>query len=238
MIDLCECVGDIFTVYSVIAMFFPAPLKIFSAPVGMRLQQTIFGMNKDVVMFSVLSIWSLYEYVNSLIRTPNVGRYFQNLVKDPCFLDSEFVKQRYRIIGEVCEPLVKMEDDWAKEKSRIDSILPEVSSFYDDCSCLFPYKSLETITSRNLNDQEAEEIAFGKEWTIKTKRNIDGLSVESIESPFVPKYNSTFLANTEICYNKVSAMNYVFSSTTSPLDDDQEQHNDPGFWKIWISSGM
>lgn len=233
-----NAVGDIFTIYKCISMFFPSPMKLFVTPLYVQAQSIIFG---NTFLIGVFGIWSVVQYVNSIIRSPEFQQHFQNLINDPCFLDDSFVNARYDIVDNICEPLTEMENNWTNEKIRIDSILSEVVSFQDNCSCVSPYLNLaeiETLSTTPSNKQEADEIGFAQEWTFDVKRTMNGTTTS--ETPYTPTQNSTFVADTQICYDSVHALKYILSSSSNEDDEQEEEEEEekPGFWQIWVTSGL
>lgn len=216
-------------------MFFPTPMKLFVAPMYLQAQQVIFG---NTFLIGVFALWSGVQYVNSVIRSPGFQQYFQNLISDPCFLDETFMQERNDIIENVCETLTEMENNWTNEKIRISSILSEVKVFQDNCSCVSPYINLaavETLDSIPSNKQEADEIGFGQEWTFDVKRTVNGTTIS--ETPYSPTLNSTFLADTQVCFDSLIALKYLYTSFENE-DDEQDKNEKPNFWQIWISSGL
>mmetsp|Transcript_6658 Transcript_6658/g.7660 ORF Transcript_6658/g.7660 Transcript_6658/m.7660 type:complete len:350 (-) Transcript_6658:184-1233(-) len=141
-------------------------------------------------------------------------------MKDPCFLDSDFIRQRSDIVNGICTDLVSMENEWGLAKIQIDEVKAEVDSFNSSCGCHFPNKSLyAAFGEMPLGD--AETIGFDNEWIVTTD---DELSVPI----WSPSLNSTFLGNETVCVDRDYARNEILVA----------EETDISFWEAWIMSGL
>ena len=128
-----------YVAYSCLATFFPTPIHLFRAPYWVSIKQLFFGIQKPYFILSVVAAWWGVEYFRELWNSPDIQLYLNNLrVGDPCFVNTDYLLERQKILNEFCESLVPLESQWNSSALTALDVLQEVEHFVDDCDCPFP----------------------------------------------------------------------------------------------------
>lgn len=223
-----DIAGTLYSVYICVALFFPTPLQLYRPSMSVQFKKFFFGAGKYTFIITVLACWWGYQYIDILLQAPAVKIYLRNLVTDPCFLDGDFVSQRYEIVQETCANLINFEHEWGLAKIQIDGIKPEADSFVESCDCNFPGANvLPSFAHHILSPSERYDMAsigFDKSWRVRSQH---GLS-DNWSLVWSPHINSTFLGNETICLDRDYAREEILVADDTGLS----------FWEIWIASGL
>lgn len=147
--------------YSILALVFPAPLVLFRPPLREFVRIYLFGVHKLTFILFVVCVWWGVEYFQMVFLSPNVRLYLRNL-RDPCFLDGDYVFTRQQIVNDVCKDLVPMEAAWQRSIVTIQQVLVEATYFMNSCSCAFPLVDLGKFrTPEHITVAQADAIGFG-----------------------------------------------------------------------------
>jgi hypothetical protein len=157
----------IYVAYSILSLVFPAPLVLFRPPFSEFIRIYLFGAHKMTFILFVVCVWWGVEYFQMVLLSPEIRLYLRNL-RDPCFLDGDYVFTRQKIVNDACKDLVPMEGAWQRSIVTIQNVLVEASHFISTCGCSFPIKDLGNFrTPEHITVAEADAIGFGN--------RIDGL---------------------------------------------------------------
>lgn len=207
--------------YSLLALFFPAPLLMFRLPYGYYIKRYLFGIHKPTFILFMLALWWGVEYFKPFWMSPEIQLYLSMLrIGDPCLFDSDFISAKLSVIKGVCEELVTMEGQFVTNTLTINRLVSGVGLFANSCNCSFPNQNLIKFqTPRYIFVAQARELGFVNE--------VEGLC----EPPycnriFIPPQNNAFLGDMSICKDTTLARHYLFTAA----NDDVKTN---WWWLLW-----
>ena len=209
--------GVIYSVYVVIALYFPIPLKLFRSPLKVQATQLIFGAGKYTFIAIVLIIWYGYHYLGNLIRSPEFNIYLKNIIVDPCFVDGKFIGERATFVRDVCSDLIEFENQMGLAKAQISQMNKQIGLFNnEDCACShspqYAGTNFNSVLLGLLVDNDADPAFFGFD--------LNG-------AYYMPNPDTLFLGNENICTNATYAREEILIAEDIGLS----------FWELWIASG-
>lgn len=156
-----DVASSLYVAYSILSLIFPAPLVLFRPPFSEFIRIYLFGAHKLTFILFVICVWWGVEYFQMVMISPEIKLYLRNL-RDPCFLDGDYVLTRQNKVNAVCKDLVPMEGAWQRSMLTIQHVLIEASHFINTCSCAFPTRALGNFrTPEHITVADAAEIGFG-----------------------------------------------------------------------------
>ena len=188
--------GIIYSVYVVVALYFPTPLNLFRPPLKTRAKGLVFGAGKFTFMVSVLIGWYVYLYVGNIIRSPEFKIYLKNVIVDPCFVDGDFIGARASFVHDVCEDLIDFENELGFMKLQTDQLNRRIDYFGDDCGCSFPNQYTRSFDPLVMGGPDNFVFQRGR---------------------FMPHSNATFVGNENICSNVTHAREEILVAEDTGL---------------------
>lgn len=217
-----DIAGTVYAYYSALALFIPSPMDIFRLPLNVIIRRYVFGVQRPAFVLFVVCMWWGAEYFQKIFFAPEFRVYVSNIIRDPCFLDGDFIAERQKIINEVCDELIPLEPEFSTYAVTINHVLEEVEFFLKSCSCPFPTRqNLRAFeTPQFISADNATSIGFGRE--------TEGLCQHPGCSILAPDPNITFLGKTTLCADT----DYAASLVTAPSETDTN------WWDLWLTSGL
>ena len=220
--------GIIYSVYVVVALYFPTPLTLFRPPLKTRAKELMFGAGKFTFIVSVIIGWYVYLYIGNILRSPEFNIYLKNVIVDPCFIDGDFIGARASFVHDVCEDLIHFENQLGFMKLQTEQVNSRIDQFTDKCKCPFPNHYTESFhpvideplaSPSSLDDVQAD--GFDMVQFLFSDNFVH-------ENHYVPNSNATFVGNESICSNATYAREEILVAEDTGLS----------FWELWIASGL
>lgn len=213
-----DLAGTVYSFYIVLALFFPTPIIIYKPNRYIALKKSLFGVGKNTFIVVALIIYWGYEHITTLFNLPEVRIFFTNFLTDPCFLDSDFIGNRTKIVRDVCTKLIDVENKVGTAKFEITQLIADVTQFDEQCGCPYPGRYLNSSYLM----EDSNVLGFEKNWSIKMF--VDKSDVLLLK----PKDQFQFLGNETICVDQAYARDQIMLAEDTGLS----------WWQLWITSGL
>lgn len=232
LLNQIDIASSSYVVYLWLSLFFPSPLYVFRSRFRVTAKRYIFGAKKAVFILLVLAIWWGVQYIRSFSVVLEVELYFQNLLKNPCYADVDFLADAARTLDNTCKEIAIMDYSWTDKTTAITSTLEEVKAFEDTCKCDYPCQYLcqiqpDSTDNATTNQLKRLHFADAAEYEYMYGNNIMCASCDA--DILLPSENATFVANRTLCDDKSHA--FVTFLNTSP-------ESEIGWWNLWVESGL
>mmetsp|Transcript_9128 Transcript_9128/g.10582 ORF Transcript_9128/g.10582 Transcript_9128/m.10582 type:complete len:693 (+) Transcript_9128:321-2399(+) len=208
--------GIIYSIYIVMALYFPTPLQLFRPPLMTRAKGLMFGAGKVTFIVIVLIGWNVYIHVSDIIRAPEFKIYLKNVFVDPCFVDGDFIGARASFVHDVCEDLINFENQLGFMKLQTDQLNRRIDQFYQNCNC----------------GEYLEDSGYSLSPTLFDISGSTPLELYGFENRggfhYMPDSTAEFVGNENICSNATYAREEILVADDTGLS----------FWELWIASGL
>jgi hypothetical protein len=214
-----------YVIYTLIALFFPAPLVMFRLPYTYYIKNFLFGMNKPAFILFVLALWWGFEYFKPFWYNPEIQLYMKMLrIGDPCLFDADFIDAKVGVVDDICQELMTMKAQFTTSTLEINRLAAGVGFFYNSCNCSFPNQNLIRFqTPQYIFKAQANELGFVRE--------MDGLCESTnCNRIFLPAKDNQFLGETSMCSDANLARQYLLTAT----GDDASTN----WWQLLLSTGF
>lgn len=218
-----DLAGTLYSVYMVVALFFPTPIVLFRPDMLVMLKKVFFGVGKYTFIVTVLVAYWGYEYIGKLLNMPEVQIFLNNLQTDPCFLDADFIRNRTQVVQNVCNELIDFENKIGIAQFEIKQTIQDVDTFNSNCGCPFP----ENAPFNADYEMQSDLNFMGFEDTWKVRVHSGGSDVTN-EHLLQPKDDFQFIGNETICVDLAYAREKIMVADDTGLS----------WWELWISSGL
>ena len=146
----------------VIALFFPTPMVLYKPSIINTMKTLLFGVRKYTFIITVLVIYWVSDYANVVLSNPDIHIFLRNIVTDPCFLDTDFIRNRTEIVSNTCKELIDIENKVGLYKFDISQTIEDITQFDQVCDC--PFRA-----NRNYPFSALDKYGFEQNWKIGTK---------------------------------------------------------------------
>lgn len=215
-----DIASTVYVFYACLSLIFPAPLILHRSPIRSMWNRFFLGVNKYQFIFVVVAFWWLFEYYDLIWFNPQLRLYAVNMLRDPCFVDSDYVLQRQSALDATCNELLLHVNNFHTYRPALHHMTMEANLFVDECCPTFPYENLGNLESPSFEED------------IWTRLGFDTVPIflEPYGQVLFPnKTNFTFLGDTTVCSDLVEAERLILA--TSP-------EATVNFWELWIASGL
>lgn len=117
--------ADAFLLYSVLSIAVGVPLVIYRREKGSMVVNATFGLTKMWFVIVVVTILTVYDSAALILRETDFSRFFQNFMRDPCYVDPVFSARRVALITEACNEIGSI-------SGQSDIVLQQMDSMYYD----------------------------------------------------------------------------------------------------------
>jgi len=226
LLEQADLAGNIYSIYSVVALYFPTPLLVFRLPYIIAIKRFFFGAEQKRFIILFVSTWWAIRYINGLFESEEVQIFLSNLMSgDPCFLDPAYVARRFQTIEDICDELVPLQPEFDTNRISVRQVIFEVD-FFAQCDCLFPMEAMFDLRSTEFPESEVGELGFSvASADVFCERRNGGCTV------LLPEEDIEFLGNRTICLDSEFARDIAVQAPDSRLNRQQVA-------ELYISSGL
>ncbi|GFH50143.1 hypothetical protein CTEN210_06619 [Chaetoceros tenuissimus] len=219
-----DVAGTMYSIYMVVALFFPTPMVLYRPSIVNTMKTLLFGVRKFTFIITVLVIYWVSDYATMILNQPEINIFLGNIRSDPCFLDADFIRGRSEIVSNTCNDLINIENKLGVAKFEISQLIEDITQFDKKCDCPFP------ANSQDYSNLTIHNYGFEKDWDIRTKPYVTtGAEQKAVKSSlWKAKEDFAFLGNETICVDRLYAQKKIMVADDTGLS----------WWQIWISSGI
>ena len=224
-----DVASNIYSIYVLVALFFPSPLRVIRLPYWIAIKRFLFGaeQRKFIIIF-VSSLW-IYKYLTEYLRDPDFVIILNNFLRgDPCYLDGKYVYERFAIIDEICDKLVPLQPSFETKAKSIPPVLQMINDFANaKCNtCKFPMHYLYPFRTDLFPRSQVGPLGFTKE----SPAHMCERRGEQCRVLF-PADDIVFFGNRTICLDS------EFARSRAIVKPDTE-FTFRSMSKMWINSGL
>ncbi|KAI2497304.1 hypothetical protein MHU86_17177 [Fragilaria crotonensis] len=194
-----DVASNIYSVYVIVALFFPTPLRVFRLPYMVAIKRFLFGADQKMfIIIFVSSIW-IYKYVMEYLTDPDLAIVLANFLRgDPCYLDGKYVYERFAIIDEICDKLIPLQPSFETKMMTVPQSFPRsmnsqaslVKAAISPCSTCLRFERRSFRSHKSVRWDLPKSPAH-----MCARRNPNTCRV------LLPAENLTFYGNRTICLN-------------------------------------
>ena len=229
LLSQIDMAANFYSIYTVVALFFPTPLVVFRLPYWIAIKRFLFGADQNWFIFVfVSSIW-IYTYLHDFITDPDFMASLANFVQgDPCLLDPKYTHDRYAIINDICDKLVPLLPDFELKKKTIPTMLNEINEFAQPAceSCKFPMHDLYKYRIENF----PESMVGGWGFTELSPNHMCDKKSRRCNVLF-PTEETEFIGNRTLCLSEEDMRAMAVKAPSTEFDFESMAN-------LWISSGL
>jgi hypothetical protein len=147
------------------------------------------------------------------------------MMRDPCFVDGDFVKARHQALADVCDEMLTLVNNFTRLDRAIDHTLTQAEIFDESCSSQcggFPNIYLANLQAATSQSDMAvfETLGFTHRPTFALN---EGLMFPAKNGSF------EFAGNVTVCSSPVEAQRMLLSTTSDVTVN---------YWELWVASGL
>jgi hypothetical protein len=218
--------GTIYTVYACISLLLPAPIVLFRSPMRVELYRFLFGVNRYQFVALVVILWWAVEYSTVAWYSPKLRLFALNMMRDPCFVDGDFVKARHDALTDVCDEMLTLVNNFTRLDRAINHTLAQAEIFVETCADQcggFPNVNLASLqAATNATDVDRYQ-TLGFTHQLVFASTLDRVLFPSNEGQF------EFVGNITVCSDPVEAQRLILSTTSDTTVN---------YWELWVASGL
>lgn len=135
-----DIAGTVYTFYAILAFIFPAPLTVFSPSLWASAARFLLGAQKHQFILLSIAMWWLIEYGDVFLKSPTLRLQLNAMLRDPCFIDGDFVALRRDAWYDTCNAMVR-----GQERHGTTSLDSHAVDLFHVCSYNTPIPIKRTV---------------------------------------------------------------------------------------------
>jgi len=98
----------VYTFYAILTFIFPPPMTVFQPSLWATVAKFLLGAEKHQFILLSIAVWWLVEYGDIFFKSPSLRLQINAMLRDPCFIDGDFVELRREAWYETCNEMVRL----------------------------------------------------------------------------------------------------------------------------------